>query len=145
MNHKTLQTLIKLRQRQVDIAAAELAEVQLAVEQLAEQLRQVEAEIEINRGQRLGQSALSIPDLREAGRWSLQLAATRQAIEGKQQILDGETQRRRERLSAARRQLRTVELLQEHAAAEANELAAAQLQSRLDEWSISRTWRETQT
>lgn len=143
MNSKTLQTLIKLRQRQVDAAAAELAEVQLAVDQLARQLAELEVEIQANIEERRGQAALSIANLREAGRWSLQLAANRQSIESKQQILDAETQRRRERLSAARRQLRTVELLEEGELTRANERAAAQLQSRLDEWSISRSWRES--
>ena len=111
-----LETLAKVRSLERDQQRQRLADAYRADAVLAEQRDQLGQELDGLRAERRAAMAgeyLDVNRLTAAGRYEPVLLAQQKAIDGQQQMLDEEIERRRQALVEADRGVRALELLDE--------------------------------
>ena len=130
-----------LRERERDAAAALVSEVRRAVEIVDERIHENQQEIgEMNTEQQLvSQGNISIRELTEIQRYQLVLLGQIQHLQGQRATLIDEQNRREAVLLKAQQSLKSLQKLHEQYRQKALVIDAARLQSRLDEWSNTRT------
>ena len=130
-----------LRERQRDAAVALVSEVRRAVEIVDERIHENQQEItSMNQEQQLvSQGNISIRELTEIQRYQLVLLGQIQHLQGQRATLIDEQNRREAVLLKAQQSLKSLQKLHEQYRQEALVIDAARLQSRLDEWSNTRT------
>lgn len=130
-----------LRERERDAAAALVSEVRRAVEIVDERIHENQQEIAaMNQEQQVvSQGNISIRELTEIQRYQLVLLGQIQHLQGQRATLIDEQNRREAVLLKAQQSLKSLQKLHEQYRQEAMTIDAARLQSRLDEWSNTRT------
>jgi len=130
-----------LRERERDAAAALVSEVRRAVEIVDERIHENQQEIAaMNQEQQVvSQGNISIRELTEIQRYQLVLLGQIQHLQGQRATLIDEQNRREAVLLKAQQSLKSLQKLHEQYRQEALVIDAARLQSRLDEWSNTRT------
>ena len=130
-----------LRERERDAAAALVSEVRRAVEIVDERIHENQQEIvAMNQEQQVvSQGNISIRELTEIQRYQLVLLGQIQHLQGQRATLVDEQNRREAVLLKAQQSLKSLQKLHEQYRQEALVIDAARLQSRLDEWSNTRT------
>jgi len=130
-----------LRERERDAAAALVSEVRRAVEIVDERIHENQQEIAaMNQEQQVvSQGNISIRELTEIQRYQLVLLGQIQYLQGQRATLIDEQNRREAVLLKTQQSLKSLQKLHEQYRQEALVIDAARLQSRLDEWSNTRT------
>ena len=130
-----------LRERERDAAAALVSEVRRAVEIVDERIHENQQEIAaMNQEQQVvSQGNISIRELTEIQRYQLVLLGQIQHLQGQRATLIDEQNRREAVLLKTQQSLKSLQKLHEQYRQEALVIDAARLQSRLDEWSNTRT------
>jgi len=130
-----------LRERERDAAAALVSEVRRAVEIVDERIHENQQEIAaMNQEQQVvSQGNISIRELTEIQRYQLVLLGQIQHLQGQRATLIDEQNRREAVLLKAQQSLKSLQKLHEQYRQEALVIDAARLQSRLDEWSNTRS------
>jgi len=130
-----------LRERERDAAAALVSEVRRAVEIVDERIHENQQEIAVmNQEQQVvSQGNISIRELTEIQRYQLVLLGQIQHLQGQRATLIDEQNRREAVLLKAQQSLKSLQKLHEQYRQEALVIDAARLQSRLDEWSNTRS------
>ena len=134
----------KLRARQRDKAAGDVQQIVLAIEKVTQQVDELSAEINTLTVQRTASlnGALSMNALLDSQRYQMQLVMQIQGLQEKNKILAGEKGRRDAVLLECQRNCKVLEKLEHQHNEQANAREATALQSRLDEWSMTRTVRD---
>lgn len=135
-----LATLLRLRERERDVAAKALQDVRLAIDKLDDALR------EINDTHRsmdqirkdASQGAIAIQQVLEAQRFQMVLSAQESQIKQNLGLLHQERERRESALLKCQQSVKSLEKLKTQRIAAADTLAMSKQQERLDEWSSIR-------
>ena len=137
-----LETLAKVRSHRRDERRQRLADAYRADAVLAEQRRQIDAQLaELQEIRRTATAAkyVDVNCLAAAGRYEPLLQSHRQTIEEQQRLLDEEIERRRVDLVEADREVRVLERLDERYRTEHRELAQRTENKQLDDVACQ-TW-----
>lgn len=135
-----LATLLRLRERERDVAAKALQDVRLAIERLDDALREIN---DTSRSmdqirKQASQGAIAIQQVLEAQRFQMVLAAQESQIKQNLGLLHQELERRESALLKCQQSVKSLEKLKSQRFAAADTLAMAKQQERLDEWSSIR-------
>jgi flagellar export protein FliJ len=136
-----LATLLKIRERERDLAAKAVQEVQLAIDTLHHRQREIDeaqAQTDAFRKQ-ASHGQVNLSQILDAQRYQMILAAQAAQIADHQSKLQQELQRRQFALLQCQQAVKSLEKLREHQANAATTQALAKQQERLDEWSSIQT------
>ena len=135
-----LATLLKLRQRERDIAAKAVQDVRLAMEKLDNaQLEIDESNRQMNEARKQSSfGALNLHQILDAQRYQLVLSAQSAQIADHKSKLSQELERRQFSLVQIQKEVKSLEKLRDQRAQAADFDASAKQQERLDEWSSIR-------
>ncbi len=133
-------SILKLRLRQRDAAAMAVDEVVRAIRVIDDQLGELQQEISALDGERKLSltGSVAVGQLMEIQRHQLMLLGNVQYLNQQRSKLLQEKTRREYTLLKAQQALKSLEKLREKRLTEAETIAAAAVQSRLDEWSNTR-------
>lgn len=135
-----LATLLKLRQRDRDLAAKAVQEVHTAIDKLKEAQREIDQsnrEMDDYRKQ-ASHGAIDLHLILDAQRYQMVLAAQSAQIADHQGKLKQELERREFKLLQAQQAVKSLEKLKDQRDQAAETHAMAKQQERLDEWSSIR-------
>ena len=135
-----LATLLKLRQRDRDIAAKAVQDVRLAIEKLDNaQLEIDEANRQMNEERKQSSfGAINLHQILDAQRYQMVLSAQSAQIADHKSKLNQELERRQFTLVQSQKAVKSLEKLRDQRAQAADVSALAKQQERLDEWSSIR-------
>ena len=136
-----LESIEILRERQRDAAAALVNEVRRAVQIVDDRIGENQQQITAlyKEQQIVSQGKISIRELTEIQRYQIVLQGQIQHLQGQRATLLEEQNVREAALLKTQQSLKSLQKLQEHHRQEELSIDAARLQSRLDEWSNTRT------
>lgn len=135
------ESVLQLRNRQRDTAAGAVSEVRRAIEMVDGKIQELNDELaELDR-QRLQSlmGSIELNPLMEVQRYQLLLIGQIQYLKQQRETLDGEQKRREAVLVKAQQAVKSFEKLEEHQREQNAKVEAERLQSRLDEWSNTRS------
>lgn len=135
-----LATLLKIRERDRDIAAKAVQEVRLAIEKLDNAQRGIdEANRQMNDARKQSSfGAINLHQILDAQRYQMVLSAQSAQIADHQGKLNQELERRQFALLQSQKAVKALEKLRDQRAQAADIQALAKQQERLDEWSSIR-------
>jgi len=135
-----LATLLKIRERDRDLAAKGVQEVHMALEKLNETQREIDhANLEMNNARKNSSSgAIDLRQILDAQRYQIVLSAQSAQIADHRSKLHQELERRQFTLVQAQKAVKSLEKLRDQRAQAADVQALAKQQERLDEWSSIR-------
>jgi flagellar export protein FliJ len=140
MSQFRLATLLKLRERDRDLASKAVQEVQSAIDKLMEQQREIDASNQSMDGfrKKASHGSINLNQILDAQRYQLVLAAQSSQIAQHQGVLNQELERRQSILVKCQQAVKSLEKLREQREQAAQNHALAKQQERLDEWSSVR-------
>jgi flagellar export protein FliJ len=135
-----LATLLKLRERDRDLAAKSVQEVRMAIEKLNERQREID---EANRSmegfrKEASHGSINLNQILDAQRYQMVLSAQSAQIAEHQGVLKQELERRQLTLVQCQQAVKSLEKLRDQRDQVAQVHALAKQQERLDEWSSIR-------
>ena len=135
-----LATLLKIRERDRDVAAKAVQDVRLAIEKLDEAQRDIdEANRQMNEARKQSSfGAINLHQILDAQRYQLVLSAQAAQIADHKGKLNQELERRQFALVQSQKAVKSLEKLRDQRAQAADVHALAKQQERLDEWSSIR-------
>jgi flagellar protein FliJ len=136
-----LATLLKLRERDRDLASKAVQEVQLAIDKLIDRKKEIEqsnAQMDQFRKQ-ASNGSINLNQILDAQRYQMILAAQSSQIADHLGQLHQELERRQFALLQCQQSVKSLEKLKEHQANVAFTHALVKQQERLDEWSSIRS------
>ncbi|HUP78378.1 MAG TPA: hypothetical protein VM260_07405 [Pirellula sp.] len=135
-----LSTLLKIRERDRDIAAKAVQDVRLAIEKLDEAQRIIdEANQQMNEARKQSSfGAINLHQILDAQRYQMVLSAQAAQIADHKGKLNQELERRQFTLVQSQKAVKSLEKLRDQRVQAADDHALAQQQERLDEWSSIR-------
>ena len=135
-----LATLLKIRERDRDIAAKAVQEVRSAIEKLDEAQREIdEANRQMNDARKQSSfGAINLQQILDAQRYQIVLSAQSVQIADHKGKLNQELERRQFALVQSQKAVKSLEKLRDQRAQAADVHALAKQQERLDEWSSIR-------
>ena len=135
-----LATLLKIRERDRDVAAKAVQDVRLAIEKLDEAQRDIdEANRQMNEARKQSSfGAINLHQILDAQRYQMVLSAQAAQIADHKGKLNQELERRQFALMQSQKAVKSLEKLRDQRAQEADVHALAKQQERLDEWSSIR-------
>lgn len=131
-----LSTLLRLREADRDERKVRLAEAQRAEQMIQEKIAELNGQIGMARRELAaagGPGTVDVDRLMHAQRFGLQLEAEQQAAAAQLRAVAAETERRREALTAADREVRILEKLREQNSARFNREQAKREMKSMDE------------
>ena len=135
-----LATLLKIRERDRDLAAKALQDVRLAIERLDEAQKEIDESNRLMNNTRKQSSfgAIDLHQILDAQRYQLVLSAQSAQIADHKGKLNQELERRQFALVQSQKAVKSLEKLQDQRVQAADVQALAKQQERLDEWSSIR-------
>ena len=135
-----LATLLKIRERDRDIAAKAVQDVWLAIEKLNAAQREIdEANRQMNEARRLSSfGAINLQQILDSQRYQMVLSAQSDQIADHKSKLNQELERRQFALVQSQKAVKSLEKLRDQRAQAADVSALAKQQERLDEWASIR-------
>lgn len=135
-----LATLLKIRERDRDIAAKAVQDVRLAIEKLDEAQRDIDdANQQMNEARKQSSfGAINLRQILDSQRYQMVLSAQAAQIADHKGKLNQELERRQFTLVQSQKAVKSLEKLRDQRAQEADVHALAKQQERLDEWSSIR-------
>ena len=135
-----LATLLKIRERDRDLAAKAVQDVRLAIERLDEAQKEIdESNRQMNDARKHSSfGAINLHQILDAQRYQMVLSAQSDQIADHKGKLNQELERRQFALVQSQKAVKSLEKLRDQRAQAADVLALAKQQERLDEWSSIR-------
>ena len=135
-----LETLLKIRERDRDIAAKAVLDVRMAIEKLDEAQRDIdEANRQMNEARKQSSfGAINLHQILDAQRYQMVLSAQAAQIADHRGKLNQERERRQFALMQSQKAVKSLEKLRDQRVQAADVHALARQQERLDEWSSIR-------
>ena len=135
-----LATLLKIRERDRDLAAKALQDVRLAIERLDEAQKEIDESNRLMNDARKQSSfgAINLHQILDAQRYQLVLSAQSAQIADHKSKLNQELERRQFALVQGQKAVKSLEKLRDQRVQAADVEALAKQQERLDEWSSIR-------
>ena len=135
-----LATLLKIRERDRDIAAKAVQDVRLAIEKLDEAQRDIDdANQQMNEARKQSSfGAINLRQILDAQRYQMVLSAQAAQIADHKSKLNQELERRQFALVQSQKAVKSLEKLRDQRVQAADVHALAKQQERLDEWSSIR-------
>ena len=135
-----LATLLKIRERDRDLAAKAVQDVRLAIERLDEAQKEIdESNRQMNDARKHSSfGAINLHQILDAQRYQMVLSAQSDQIADHKSKLNQELERRQFALVQSQKAVKSLEKLRDQRAQAADVLALAKQQERLDEWSSIR-------
>ena len=135
-----LATLLKIRERDRDLAAKAVQEVRLAIERLDGAQKEIdESNRQMNDARKQSSfGAINLHQILDAQRYQMVLSAQSDQIADHKGKLNQELERRQFALVQSQKAVKSLEKLRDQRAQAADVLALAKQQERLDEWSSIR-------
>lgn len=135
-----LATLLKIRERDRDLAAKALQDVRLAIERLDEAQKEIDESNRLMNNTRKQSSfgAIDLHQILDAQRYQLVLSAQSAQIADHKGKLNQELERRQFALVQSQKAVKSLEKLRDQRVQAADVQALAKQQERLDEWSSIR-------
>jgi len=135
-----LATLLKIRERDRDLAAKALQDVRLAIERLDEAQKEIDESNRLMNDARKQSSfgAINLHQILDAQRYQLVLSAQSAQIADHKGKLNQELERRQFALVQGQKAVKSLEKLRDQRVQAADVEALAKQQERLDEWSSIR-------
>ena len=135
-----LATLLKIRERDRDLAAKAVQDVRLAIERLDDAQKEIdESNRQMNDARKHSSfGAINLHQILDAQRYQMVLSAQSDQIADHKGKLNQELERRQFALVQSQKAVKSLEKLRDQRAQAADVLALAKQQERLDEWSSIR-------